>query len=98
MDISGGTMTVQQQAPNSLPDGNTAIADYDLDGDLDAVITSNDASSSFLYIWDLQTNTQIGATHTVATTSSLFYHPINCSQVNNFVYLPGKMDPMFSTW
>lgn len=84
VNIGTGTMTVQRTAPNSLPDGNTAIADYDLDGDLDAVITSNDANSSFLYIWDLQTNTQIGNTHTVATTSSLFYHPINTPIIADF--------------
>jgi hypothetical protein len=84
VNISGGTMTVRRQAPNSLPDGNTAIADYDLDGDLDAVITTNNASSSFLYIWDLQTNTQIGNTHTVKTTSTLFYHPINLPVIADF--------------
>ena len=84
VDISGGIMTVQQQAPNSLPDGNTAIADYDLDGDLDAIITTNDASHSFLYIWDLQTNTQIGAAHTVNITSTLSYHPINLPVIADF--------------
>ena len=84
VDITGGTMTVEQQAPNSLPDGNTAIADYDLDGDLDGIITTNDATKSYLYIWDLQTNTQIGGTHTVQTTSSLSYHPINLPIIADF--------------
>ena len=84
VNVGTGTMTVQKTAANSLPDGNTAIVDYDLDGDLDAVITSNDASSSFLYIWDLQTTAQIGNTHTVATTSSLFYHPINTPIIADF--------------
>jgi len=84
VNISGSSMTVRKQAPNSLPDGNTSIADYDLDGDLDAVITTNDASKSYLYIWDLQTNTQIGGTHTVQTTSSLFYHPINLPVIADF--------------
>ena len=84
VNIGTGTMTVQRTAANSLPDGNTAIVDYDLDGDLDAVITSNDASSSFLYIWDLQTTAQIGNTHTVANTSTLFYHPINTPIIADF--------------
>ena len=84
VDISSGRMTVQRTAPNSLPDGNTSIVDYDLDGDLDAVITTNDTAKSYLYIWDLQTNTQIGSSHTVNTTSTLFYHPINLPIIADF--------------
>ncbi len=84
VDISSGTMNVEKTAPNSLTDGNTAIVDYDLDGDLDAIITSRNSSNSFLYIWDLQTETQIGGTHIVQTTSSLFYHPVNLPIVADF--------------
>ncbi len=84
VNISAGTMTIRRQAPSNLPDGNTAIADYDHDGDLDAVISTNNSSSSFIYIWDLQTNTQIGGTHTVANVSSLFYHPISLATIADF--------------
>ncbi len=84
VNISGGSMSVERQAPNGLPDGNTAMVDYDLDGDLDAVVTTNDATKSYLYIWDLQNNTQIGNTHIVKTTSSLFYHPINLPIIADF--------------
>ena len=81
VNLGTGSMTVARQAPNSFPDGNTSIADYDLDGDLDAVITTNNTTEAFLYIWDLQTNTQIGGTHTVANISTLFYHPIGLSTI-----------------
>ena len=48
------------------------------------MVTTNDASKSFLYIWDLQTNTQISSTHTIKTTSSLFYHPANLPVIADF--------------
>ena len=44
----------------------------------------HDATHSFLYIWDLQTNTQIGNTHTIQTTSTLFYHPANLPIIADF--------------
>ena len=69
VDIASGTMTVIRQAPNNLPDGMTSIADYDMDGDLDAVVTYTTSGGSYLYVWDLQTNTQIGGTHTITTSA-----------------------------
>ncbi len=84
VNIGSGIQTVVQQAPGGLPDGTTALADYDLDGDLDAVITSNDGTNSFLYIWDLQTSAQIGGTHIVANTTSIGYHPINLPIIADF--------------
>ena len=68
VNVETGTMTVARQAPNGLPDGVTSIADYDLDGDLDAIITYTTSNGSYLYVWDLQTDTQIGNTHTITRT------------------------------
>ena len=44
-------------------DGATAIADFDLDGDLDGIVTTVDATASGVevYVWDLQTDQLIGA-------------------------------------
>lgn len=36
-------------------DGNTAIADMDRDGDLDAVITYNSNDTIYIHVWDIQT-------------------------------------------
>ncbi|MEM1320597.1 MAG: PA14 domain-containing protein, partial [Bacteroidota bacterium] len=69
VNIVSGTMTVVRTAPSGLGDGMTSLVDYDLDGDLDAVVTSINSTNSYLYIWDLQTATQIGNTHTITTTS-----------------------------
>jgi len=42
-------------------DGLTSIADFDQDGDLDGIIMSQGR----IYVWDLQTNNQIGSTYRI---------------------------------
>jgi uncharacterized repeat protein (TIGR02543 family) len=71
----GNTATVLAQAPYSLPDGFTSVADIDLDGDLDVIVTgTNDvvvtggvqrdvsANKAMMYVWDGATSTLIGDT------------------------------------
>ncbi|MEL6922442.1 MAG: hypothetical protein AAFO94_00225, partial [Bacteroidota bacterium] len=81
-----GTLTVERTAPNSLYDGVTAVADYDLDGDLDGIIGSTDSLGTYVYIWDLQTQTQIGATHTVSNQNidEVWYRSISVPVVADF--------------
>lgn len=47
---------------NDMRDGFTSIADWDNDGDLDAIITTIDSvnEGTELYVWDLQTTTVMG--------------------------------------
>jgi len=84
VDVSGGAMQLEVQAPNGLRDGVTAVADYDLDGDLDGIIGTTDSLGAYIYIWDLQTPTQIGATHTVKDSTSLLYHPVGLPTIADF--------------
>lgn len=61
---AGNTMTSQVVfAPER--DGATRIVDFDLDGDLDGVITTQTSATggSRIYIWDLQTTAQLGMTY-----------------------------------
>ena len=86
VNIATGTMTVERQEPNNFPDGMTSIADYDLDGDLDAVITTTTADGSFLYVWDLQTNTLIGSPHTITTAAPVggFRRSVSNATISDF--------------
>jgi len=86
VNIATGTMAVVKQVSNELPDGMTSIADYDMDGDLDGVITYTTSNGSYLYVWDLQTETQIGNTHTVntAATSGAFRRSVSNAIVSDF--------------
>lgn len=59
LDFSDSSMAVKQSITgSSRNDGWTAVSDFDNDGDLDGIVIA----SRRLYVWDLQTNTQIGAT------------------------------------
>lgn len=51
---------------NDMRDGFTSIADWDNDGDLDAIITTINAinDQTELYVWDLQTTTVMGSAST----------------------------------
>jgi|GEM_PF-1940825 len=70
-------LTIERIAPG-VEDGWTSIADIDLDGDLDAVVTGNadDGSTGIIYAWDLQTNALLYDVFTV-TTNSGFIAQVN---------------------
>jgi len=70
-------LTIERTA-NGGEDGWTSIADIDLDGDLDAVVTGNaaDGSTGIIYAWDLQTNDLLYDIFTV-TTNSGFIAQVN---------------------
>lgn len=58
--FSFNSMKVVREMPN-MPDGYTQLADFDNDGDLDAIVASDDGDNgALLYVWDIQTETLIG--------------------------------------
>ena len=61
-DASANSIEVERTAPDNLRDGSTAIADFDMDGDLDAIVVFrvNSSVHHTIYVWDLQTETLIG--------------------------------------
>lgn len=63
---TAGTMQVEQSISGSnRNDGLTSIVDFDQDGDLDIAVVS----SGRIYVWDGQTNTQIGSTFNLPNTT-----------------------------
>jgi uncharacterized repeat protein (TIGR02543 family) len=55
----------------NLPDGFTSVADIDLDGDLDVIVTGGHATlggTAILYVWDGATSAQIGQTLSFSST------------------------------
>ena len=88
VDIASGTMTVERDlaAAPGYQDGPVSIVDYDLDGDVDAVITTTDVNGSYLYIWDLQTENLIGNVHTISNVpiNSIWYRSASNATVADF--------------
>ncbi|MCW5907276.1 MAG: PKD domain-containing protein [Chitinophagales bacterium] len=60
VNIATGTVTIVATAPAGLGDGFTSVADMNMDGLPDVVVTNN----AKLYIWDPRTGNQIGVTVT----------------------------------
>lgn len=67
VNIATGTMTPQ---PNSLPasvrDGYTAVADMNMDGALDVIVTFNGQ----VYVWNPRTGLQMGNTFNIPNTGT----------------------------
>ena len=66
---SNSAMNIEVQMPNGK-DGRVSIADIDSDGDLDALVCSNDAteeSIAGIQIWDIQTATYLVNDNTIST-------------------------------
>lgn len=63
------TLTTRTQAPNNRKDGWTSVADWDNDGDLDGIIATINGTSSQLYVWDLQTATELGVANVARPAS-----------------------------
>lgn len=61
VNISAGTMTAVSTAPNGYSDGYTSVADFDQDGDVDALVQGSFNGVNTMYGWDLQTNVVLGS-------------------------------------
>lgn len=81
--VNVGTGTLTQQVISQPPfglgspvDGFTTLADYDNDGDLDAIISANAqfgggaATDVLVYVWDIQTPTVIATSPTFSSPTS----------------------------
>lgn len=55
IDIAGGQVKFENGLDFPYTDGYTSIADFDLDGDLDAIIQGKVDTQNTVYVWDLQT-------------------------------------------
>ena len=71
VNLSTASFTLQVSAPGTLSggittlDGVTSIADWDQDGDLDAIVNQG----RYVYAWDIQTSVQIGSTFDMRSAS-----------------------------
>jgi hypothetical protein len=76
-DETGNSATILAQI--TQPDGFTSVADIDLDGDLDVIVTGATAAASansvIMYVWDGATAQQIGNTVTLSSTGSRISRP-----------------------
>ncbi|OJJ17142.1 hypothetical protein BKI52_31005 [marine bacterium AO1-C] len=66
VNIQTGTITAAVTAPAGLNDGVTSVADVDNDGDIDGIVVSD----GVVYVWDLQTSTQLYSTYNIAGTAT----------------------------
>ncbi len=67
VNITAGTITaVANSLPGALNDGFTCVADMDIDGQLDVIVTSNGT----IYVWDPRTGLQMGNTFAIPNTSA----------------------------
>jgi uncharacterized repeat protein (TIGR02543 family)/uncharacterized repeat protein (TIGR01451 family) len=68
---TGNAATVLAQAPAGLPDGFTAVADIDQDGDPDVIVTGGYGNNrAVMYVWDGATSAQIGNTVSVSSNGN----------------------------
>ncbi|MFN0212750.1 MAG: FG-GAP-like repeat-containing protein [Saprospiraceae bacterium] len=52
-----GLVLPVRSAPAPFSDGFTSVADFDNDGDLDAIVQGQKAGQNTVYVWDAQSNT-----------------------------------------
>lgn len=64
VDIENGVLALQTEAAVNF-DGYTSLADVDLDGDLDAIVSHSSFSEASIYVWDLQTSQVIAPSFSV---------------------------------
>lgn len=57
VNLATGTITVVTQAPAAFSDGFTSVADFDRDGDLDAIVQGQKNNINNVYCWDIKTGT-----------------------------------------
>jgi gliding motility-associated-like protein len=67
VNIATGVVTsIANNLPASLQDGFTSVADMNMDGQLDIVVTSNGT----IYVWDPRTGLQLGNTFIIPGTAA----------------------------
>lgn len=57
VNLVTGAVAAVVTAPPPFTDGYTSVADFDRDGDLDAIVQGKRGSQNFVYCWDIQTPT-----------------------------------------
>lgn len=57
VNLVTGVVTPIVTAPAPFTDGFTSVADFDRDGDLDAVVQGRKGGQNYVYCWDIQTPT-----------------------------------------
>lgn len=57
VNLTTGAVTAVVTAPAPFTDGFTSLADFDRDGDLDAIVQGEKNGLNTLYCWDIQTST-----------------------------------------
>ena len=57
VNLVTGAVTPIVTAPAPFTDGFTSVADFDRDGDLDAIVQGKRGSLNYVYCWDIQTPT-----------------------------------------
>jgi len=57
VNLNTGLVLPVRFAPAPFSDGFTSVADFDGDGDLDAIVQGQKAGENTVYVWDIQTNT-----------------------------------------
>ncbi|MEM7036854.1 MAG: FG-GAP-like repeat-containing protein, partial [Bacteroidota bacterium] len=78
------SMTVEVTGPGQ--DGATRLADFDRDGDLDAIVTNQPTATTGpvrIFIWDIQTPTQLGVTYSPPIGSAPRIGPATVADVDN---------------
>jgi gliding motility-associated-like protein len=67
VNITAATITaIANSLPGALKDGFTCVADMDIDGQLDVIVTSNGT----IYVWDPRTGLQLGNTFNIPNTGA----------------------------
>lgn len=57
VNLVAGTVKMAVQATGNYTDGYTSLADFDQDGDLDAVVQGQKGTMNTCFVWDLKTGT-----------------------------------------
>lgn len=57
VNLTNGLVLPVATLPGGYTDGFTSVADFDKDGDLDAIVQGQKSGKNTVYVWDLQTST-----------------------------------------